>query len=326
MFPRLWIERLRPHVIRIAVWNTALLVALPALYLLLPQLVAFGHGYLRAGGYVPTDLDVRIFSDHWRIIGLTALFAFITVEVQGYLLGRRKAAPFENPPFQAMIADLARRAGLRYTPAIVFIPEGPVNAAATQSIFFGGKVLVLGDILKRLDEGEERVVFAHEITHLVNRDIWALLLLRIGSGGIAWQKWALVATMLTMSYQLVVDFLRTMQFALPRELAFLFVAWVITWVVHEIYKLGEMAHSRGRESLADIGAVALTGWENRALLIRALLKIGHAQTGRSPFRLLRRTGREIFMPHPSIPDRAEMLEVALPQLPEPSQAPQEATA
>jgi hypothetical protein len=26
-----------------------------------------------------------------------------------------------------------------------------------------------------------------------------------------------------------------------------------------LYKLGEMAHSRGREYLADVGAVALTG-------------------------------------------------------------------
>jgi hypothetical protein len=30
-------------------------------------------------------------------------------------------------------------------------------------------------------------------------------------------------------------------------------------VVHAVYKLGEMAHSRGREHLADVGAVALTG-------------------------------------------------------------------
>src|SRR5947208_2976630 len=61
-----------------------------------------------------------------------------------------------------------------------------------------------------------------------------------------------------------------------------------------------MAHSRGREYLADVGAVALAGWENRALLITSLLKIGHGQTGRSPFKLLRRTGYEIFMPHPAL--------------------------
>ncbi len=71
--------------------------------------------------------------------------------------------------------------------------------------------------------------------------------------------------------------LRTFQYTYPREVVFVFVAWIITMVVHALYKLGEMAHSRGREYLADVGAVALTGWENRAKLITALLKIGHGQ-------------------------------------------------
>jgi Zn-dependent protease with chaperone function len=106
--------------------------------------------------------------------------------------------------------------------------------------------------------------------------------------------------------------LQTAQFVSPRDVIFLFVAWIITLIVHAIYKLGEMAHSRGREYLADVGAIALTGWENRARLITALLKVGHGQTGRSPFKLLRRTGLEIFMPHPAIVDRAEVLQVPLP--------------
>ena len=211
---------------------------------------------------------------------------------------------------------MAQRAGLHYTPAVIFIPQGPVNAAATQSMFYGGKVLVMGDILERLDGGEERVVFAHEMAHLVNRDIWPMLLLRIGSGGIAWQKWGLLIAMITMSYEWVAQVVGSWQLASPRELTFLFVAWAITAVVHAIYKLGEMAHSRGREYLADVGAIALTGWESRARLIAALLKVGHGQTGRSPFGLLRRTGYEIFMPHPAIVDRAEVLQVQLPRIPE----------
>ena len=148
----------------------------------------------------------------------------------------------------------------------------------------------MGDILERLDTGEEHVVFAHEMSHLVNRDIWPMLLLRVGSGGIAWQKWGLLIAMITMSYEWAVQVARTLQLTFPREFIFLLVAWLITTVVHAVYKLGEMAHSRGREYLADAGAVALTGWENRAQLVTALLKIGHGQSGRSPFKLLRKTG------------------------------------
>lgn len=316
MFPRLWVPQLRGHILSNFAWNTVLVFSLPVLYVLLPQIVAVGHGYLRGSGYVATELEQRIFADHWKIMGLSALFALGAAEVQGYLLRRAKAEPFVNAPFQAMIAELAQRAGLPYTPAVIFIPQGPVNAAATQSLFFGGKVLVMGDILERLDAGEERVVFAHEMAHLVNRDIWPMLLLRIGSGGIAWQKWGLLIAMITMSYEWVAQVVGSWQLTSPRELTFLFVAWVITAVVHAIYKLGEMAHSRGREYLADVGAIALTGWESRARLIAALLKVGHGQTGRSPFGLLRRTGYEIFMPHPAIVDRAEVLQVQLPRIPE----------
>jgi heat shock protein HtpX len=270
MYPRLWVPQLRAHILSNFAWNTVLLLALPILYVLLPQIVATGHGYLRGSGYVPSEFEQRVFEDHWKIIAFSALFAFGASEVQGYLLRRMRAAPFVNAPFQATIAELAQRAGLRYTPAIIFIPQGPVNAAATQSVFFGGKVLVMGDILERLDAGEERVVFAHEMSHLVNRDIWPMLLLRMGSGGIAWQKWGLFLAMITMGYEWIGQMLGTFQFTYPREVVFLFVAWIITMVVHAIYKLGEMAHSRGREYLADVGAVALTGWENRAQLITAL--------------------------------------------------------
>ena len=318
MFPRLWVDQLRGQILSNFVWNAILLVGLLTLYLLLPQVVAIAHAHLRGSGFVPSEFEARVFADHWKIIALTALITLVIGEVQGFVLRRNQAKPFVNPRFQAMIAELAQRAGLPYTPAIIFIPEGPVNAAATKSMFFGGKVLVMGDILERLDEGETRAVFAHEIAHLVNRDIWAMLLLRIGSGGIAWQKWALIVGGVLASYETVVNIARTGLIGFPNELVFVLVAWVITWLVHETFKLGEMAHSRGREYLADVGAVALTGWDNRSRLISALLKVGHGQTGWSPFRLLHRTGREIFMPHPAIADRAEVLQLGVPRIAEPA--------
>ena len=139
-----------------------------------------------------------------------------------------------------------------------------------------------------------------------------MLLLRMGSGGLAWQKWGLLIAMISTGYESIARIASTLQLAFPQELAFLVVAWAVTSLVHAVYKLGEMSHSRGREYLADAGAIALIGWQKRAQLITALLRVGHGQTGRSPFRLLRRTGQEIFMPHPAIVDRAEVLQVQVP--------------
>jgi hypothetical protein len=76
MFPRLWVPQLRSHILSNFAWNTLLLIALPLLYVLLPEIVAKGHGYLRGSGYVPSEFEQRIFSDHWKIIAFAALFAF----------------------------------------------------------------------------------------------------------------------------------------------------------------------------------------------------------------------------------------------------------
>ena len=125
MYPRLWVPQLRAHILSNFAWNTVLLIVLPIVYVLLPQIVATGHGYLRGSGYVPSEFEQRVFEDHWKIIGFSALFAFGASEVQGYLLRRMRGAAFVNAPFQALIAELAQRAGLRFTPAIIFIPQGP---------------------------------------------------------------------------------------------------------------------------------------------------------------------------------------------------------
>ena len=101
----------------------------------------------------------------------------------------------------------------------------------------------------------------------MNCDIWPMLLLRVGSGGIAWQKWGLLIAIITMSSQWAGQVLGTLQLSFPHELSFLLAAWLITTAVHALYKLGEMAHSRGREFLADVGAVALAGWDKRVPLI-----------------------------------------------------------
>ena len=142
MFPRLWLPQLRGHILTQFARNTLLLVALPVLYLLLPQIVAIGHGYLRGSGYVPSEFEQRIFNDHWKIIALSALIAFGAAEIQGYLLRRAKAEPFINAPFQALIAELAQRARLPYTPAVIFIPQGPVTPPLHRAFFSAAKCLL----------------------------------------------------------------------------------------------------------------------------------------------------------------------------------------
>ena len=60
MYPRLWVPQLHGHIFNNFAWNTVLLLVLPAIYLLLPQIVAVGHGYLRGSGYVPSELEQHL--------------------------------------------------------------------------------------------------------------------------------------------------------------------------------------------------------------------------------------------------------------------------
>jgi heat shock protein HtpX len=316
MFPPLWVDKLGPHIRGQYLTNWLLLLGLTALYVALPYIVAFSHGFLRGAGYVQGPVERSFFEEHWKIMLLSAAIAWGSLEVQGYMLRRRQASPFEHPELQALIANLAKKAGLSQTPALVFL-EGPVNAAATHSLFFGRKVIVMGHILDLLkDAREQAAVFAHEIAHIRHGDIFALVLLHVGSRGLAFQKWTLAAALITAGGGAAVERGPGAMREVASEFVFLAVAYGIVWAIHKAFNYGEMAHSRGREYLADTGAVHIIGWENRGALISALIRIAHDATGYSPFRILRRTSNWRLLPHPPIADRARALDVPVPDVPD----------
>jgi len=182
------------------------------------------------------------------------------------LVWRYKAKPNEYPEFQARLRHLAEQAGVRTPTLIVMRGAGRVlNAAATQSILSGPKVIVVGDILETLTDAEKEYVTAHELSHIRHLDILAGVLIGAGNSAIAIQKWAIVTS---LAYDL---------FAYGwRAFVYLAGTWVVLWVTHGLYKLLAAAHSRSREYLADVGAVQIAGWEGRVALITGLARINHA--------------------------------------------------
>lgn len=300
MFFPLWEPRLARHTLTTYFTNWVRLLLAAGLFASVPFVVPLFQIALTAGGY-PMQGPVEIASEYWMLSLGSLVFSWLTLEMQGYALRKLESMPLEYPEFQGRLATLARRAGLPYTPAIVVIREVPaINAGATHSLLFGRKVLVLGPILDLLDLEQENAVFGHEIAHIKHGDIFALVLLHAGSRALSLQKWLLLGTVLYMAVQ-----------GNRHSLIAAGVLWGIVVVIHAAYRLLEMAHSRGREYLADVGTVVLNGWDSRETLIRSLIKIGAAQSGWSAFRLLRRSRGEIFMPHPPIRERAEALRVRI---------------
>jgi len=273
--------------------------ALVGIFLYQPTIVSLAHGFLLGNGFVPTAFEeallAKYFSYAWYSLGL----GLLTQEFAGaYMYYKYRAKPGEYAEFQQKLERMSDEAGIRRPTLIVMERfSRTLNAAATHSLIFGPKIIVMGHILETLENNEGDAVLAHEVSHLRNLDLWGLVVVHAGNGAIGWQKFALLSS---MAYAL---------FGLRwRELVFLGATWAVISVTHTVFKLVMALLSRSREYLADVGAVALVGWENRHALITGLARIQHAMTGWRPFRIFKGEGT-IFDSHPHISARARALKL-----------------
>ena len=295
----LWssVPQLRWHVARQVFVTWFCIVAMGALFWYQPAIVRFVNGMLLGSGFVPSEYDHRVLASYFSYGWWSVLVAWGTLEVGGFwLVWRYKAKPNEYPEFQARLQRLAEEAGVRAPTLIVLRGLGRVlNAAATQSILSGPKVIIMGDIVETLTDEEETYVTAHELSHIKHLDIVAGVFIGAGNSAIAIQKWAILTSMV---YDLFVYGWQA--------LAYLAATWVVLSLTHTLYKLLAAAHSRSREYLADVGAVKIAGWDGRVALITGLARIHHAMTGWRPFKIFHPTNK-IFHSHPDIGDRAQAL-------------------
>lgn len=82
----------------------------------------------------------------------------------------RELAPDESPYLHEIVADLARNAGIP-KPRLFVVPEAAPNAFATGRDPQHSVVAVTEGIMRVLSPEELRGVIAHEVGHIVNRDI-----------------------------------------------------------------------------------------------------------------------------------------------------------
>jgi heat shock protein HtpX len=297
----LWssVPQLRWHVARQALVTWLAIAGMAGIFLLQPTIVGYTHDFLFGQGFVQSEYDQRVFAQYFSYGWWALAVAWITLEAGGFMLiWRYKAKPNEYPEFQARLKRLAEEAGVRPPTLIVLRGMGRIlNAAATQSVLSGPKVIVVGDIVETLTDAEETYVTAHELSHIKHLDVVAGVFIGAGNSAIAIQKWVIVTT---MAYDLFTYGWRA--------LVYLAGTWVVLSLTHTLYKLLAAAHSRSREYLADVGAVQVAGWDGRVALITGLARIHHALSRWRPFLIFRHTGT-VFSSHPDIEDRAQALEL-----------------
>jgi heat shock protein HtpX len=247
------------------------------------------------------------------VVGLAFFQYFTSDKLALKASGARVVSPEEAPKLHATIERLAAMANIQ-KPRVAIIDSDIPNAFATGRNQKHAVVAVYRGLLDRLDENEVEGVLAHELTHIVNRDVLVMTLA---------STFAMLAALITR-FGLYAGFFggfggnnRDNNNGIPVWLVIVvvaFVTYVVSWILIRTI-------SRYREFAADRGSAVITGAPE--YLMSALQKIS-GQMAVIPQKDLREVQAlnaffiiparvkggisELFMDHPPLEKRLAALE------------------
>jgi heat shock protein HtpX len=198
------------------------------------------------------------------VAGVWFLIAyFFNQSIIDFATGARPVGRAEEPQFYNLLENLCISRGLK-TPTPRIIETDALNAFASGLHEGRFSVTVTRGLLQTLDRDELEAVLAHELTHVINRDVRTMVIASIFAG------------IITLLCQIIA---RGIFFA-PRGRSrggfavFSLVAIATAAVGYVLAIVIRMAISRRREYVADAGSVELT--HNPDAMISALQKVaGH---------------------------------------------------
>ena len=239
------------------------------------QLVLMGFGYLpmeaktlgedmaESGQMLLASIPMAAgVSVVWFAIAYFANQAIIDMATGARVIDRQS-----NPEIYNLLENLAISRGMK-TPTLRLIERPELNAFATGLHEGQYSVTVTRGLVEALDRAEVEAVLAHELTHVINKDVRTMVIASVFAGIIS-----LVAEMMFRS-------MRYMALGGNRggrgnsgglALALILVGFAIAaigWILSIVIR---MALSRQREYLADAGSVELT--KNPDAMISALQKV-----------------------------------------------------
>lgn len=244
-------------------------------------------------------------------VALLLLNPVVAPELVMRMYRARYLAPERAPALYAMLAELARRAGLPARPALYYVPSAMVNAFAVGTR--GRAAIALTDgLLRTLDSRETLGVLAHEVSHVASNDLRVMALADTVSR---------FTSTLSLFGQLLV--LLNLPLALVYGQGIHWGAVLLLVFAPNVAALAQLGLSRTREYDADLNAVRLTG--DPVGLARALTRIAQVQGSFLERVLL--PGRHVPEPsllrtHPATEDRVRrLMELRVPAVGGPLQIP-----
>ncbi|MGV8930370.1 MAG: M48 family metallopeptidase [Brevundimonas sp.] len=293
-----------------------LLAAFPVLMIFIIygiQLVMMGFGFLPGTGRGLGDDMALAASWLAGTIPLAFIIAGIWFAISYFgsqamidmMTGARKVERKSEPDLYNLLENLAISRGLR-TPTLRVIDNDSLNAFATGLHEGQYSITVTRGLVATLSRDELEAVLAHELTHVINRDVRTMVIASIFAG--------IISVIAEMVFRALLysrgGGRRDNKNALPLiliGLAFAAIGFALAIVIR-------MMLSRTREFVADAGAVELT--KNPDAMISALRKVEGRSSLKGPDELQQLfldnqpdgVGLEgLFASHPPIQKRIDAL-------------------
>ena len=133
--------------------------------------------------YTVSAIDIA--NEMMRTVGFWLLIGVVIWSIISYFWGSRMIMAFagakpikkkDNAQLFRVVENASIAAGLPKTPDIYIINDMSLNAFATGTNPKNSKVAISKGLLEKLDKSELEGVMAHEIGHILNRDIRVMLL------------------------------------------------------------------------------------------------------------------------------------------------------
>ena len=201
----------------------------------------------------------------------TVIYAVILVvfaRFQAYQSVRRapesflkKAVDASSTEYQEglqLIEELCQRAGVTWRPKLIVIDSEGFEAYASHPPGRSPYIIISTGAFA-FPKKAVRAVVAHELAHMLNGDMTLV------------ERSTVMHIVLTGLLALLMSILLTAFSGYNLEdISFYWFLLILTFIYYRFMLLAINTHSRYREYLADAGAVALIGWENRMDMALAL--------------------------------------------------------
>lgn len=282
-----------------------------ALHLSIYSSGAHGAGQTTASVFWQAAMDGIANYGIFAVLGALVWFViayFFHARMMRAATGARPITRAEMPRIYNMLENLCISRGIPM-PAFEVIDSPALNAFATGIDNKSYKIVLTRGIIDRLADDELEAVIAHELSHILNRDVRLLIISVIFVG--------MISFFAEMAYRTMVHG-RHLNFyrggGNKREGGgFIMLIALGVLLIGYVFAIGiRFALSRKREYLADAGAVELT--KNPDAMMRALMRIsGNDKVAGMPDEVQQmciensHSFMGLFATHPSIEDRIKTL-------------------